>query len=137
MNNSVTAQIRNVPVSAKQCIEIAKYLKKMNTIKAKKILEETMGLKHAIPFKTFNCDMGHRPGIASGRYPQKAASFFLNLIKSAESNAEDNGLNVEQLQITSILANRAPRRPSGGRVRGMAKRAHIQIELTERAGDKQ
>ena len=135
MNHSATAQIRNAPISPKQCIEIAKYLRRMNTTKAKKVLEETIALKHAIPFKTFNRDMGHRPGIAAGRYPQKAAAVFLDLIKSAESNAEDKGLNVEMLQITSLLANRATR-PTGGRIRGVPKRAHLKIELTERAGDK-
>jgi len=137
MSHSASAQIRSAPISPKHCIEIAKYLRRMNTTKAKKILEDTIALKHAIPFKTFNRDMGHRPGIASGRYPQKAAAVFLTLIKSAESNAEDKGLNVENLQITTILANRAPTRPTGGRIRGMPKRAHLQIEVTERAGDKQ
>lgn len=128
---SAKASCQNLPVSTKQCIETCKMLRYKNTLVAKKMLEEVMKFDRAVPFPKFARDVAHRPGIGSGRYPQKAAKELLYLIKSAEANAQSKGLDVNHLKITKILANRAPVPRTGGRFRHGTKRTHLEIELTE------
>jgi large subunit ribosomal protein L22 len=125
------ASTRNVPVSTKHCVEISSHLRYKTTELAKSILEEVVELKRAIPFKKFNKDMGHKPGMAAGRYPKKAAQEVLNLIHSVEANAQFKGLNTSALKIIKILANKASIPATGGRKRTGTKRTHLEIEVKE------
>lgn len=122
---------RDLPVSTKQCVEICSYLRYKRTNEAKKILEEVIGLRKAIPFKKFKMNIGHKAGMAAGRFPQKAAKEMLRLIKSAEANAQFKGLNTANLKITKILANKASIPVTGGRRRTKTKRTHLEIEVKE------
>ena len=130
------AKALNIPVSTKQCVEISNSLRYKRTSFAKMFLEEVIGLKRAVPFKKFNSDMGHKKGMAAGRFPQKAAKEFLKLIKSVEANAQVKGLNTSELKIITILANKASTPVTGGRMRRSTKRAHIEIVVRELPGSK-
>jgi large subunit ribosomal protein L22 len=132
------ASAQNLSVSTKHCVEICRYLRYKSTSQAKKILEEVIKLKKAIPFKRYNRDVGHKPGMAAGRFPRKAAAEVLKLIKSVEANAQFKGLNTSSLKITKILANKAAIPLTGGRQRTGTKRTHLEIEVKEtRAKEKQ
>ncbi|HHE67566.1 MAG TPA: 50S ribosomal protein L22 [Candidatus Parcubacteria bacterium] len=126
------AKANNLSISTKHSVEICRYLRYKDTTTAKKILEETIALKRAIPFKRYNRDVGHKPGIAAGRYPQKAAQEILKLIKTVEANAQFKGLNTSQLKITKILANKASIPLTGSRFRHGTKRTHLEIEVMEK-----
>lgn len=132
-----TAKATNLPLSTKQCIEISNTLRYKNTRYAKKYLEEVAELKRAVPFKRFIRDLGHKPGMAAGRFPQKAAKEFLKLIKSVEANAQAKGLNILNLKISKIMANKASIPVGGGRHRHGTKRTHLEIEVKERKESKQ
>ena len=125
----------NSDISTKQCIEICRCLRYKNTNYAKNLLEDIIALKKPIPFRRFNMDMGHKAGMSAGRFPQKAAKQFLQLVKSVEANAQFKGLNASTLKITKILANKASVPVTGGRHRRSTKRTNIEIEVKE-AGPK-
>ena len=125
------AYAKNVPISTKHSIEISNALRYQNTTYAKKFLEEVMGLKRAVPFRRATKDLGHKPGMSSGRFPQKAAREFLKLIKSAEANAQVKGLDTTNLKIAKILANKASIPMSAGRNRHASKNSHLEVMVKE------
>ncbi len=130
---------RDLPVSTKQAIEICNFIRKMDVSRAMQILEEVQQEKRAIPFKRFTNGLGHRRGkMSSGRYPKKASENILSLLKSAEVNAQQKGLNTANLIITHICANRAAKtiRPGRRRSREM-KKTHIEVVLAESSKKKQ
>lgn len=126
------AKADSLSVSTKHCIELCRYLRYKTITQAKQILEEVITLKKPIPFLRFKRNIGHKPGIAAGRFPQKAAQGVLKLVKSVEANAQFKGLNTSNLKITKILANRASIPLTGGRQRTATKRTHLEIEVIEK-----
>ncbi|MDP3734197.1 MAG: 50S ribosomal protein L22 [Nanoarchaeota archaeon] len=126
-----SAKMTNLPISTKQSIEISRYLRYKNTTFAKKFLGEVALLRKAVPFTRFTQDMGHKAGMAAGRYPQKAAREFLRLIKSVEANAHAKGLNTTNLKIVKLLANKASIPLTGGRIRHGTKRTHLEVMVME------
>lgn len=113
---------QNVPISTKHSIAICAFLKNKRISKAISELEEVLVLRRAIPMKG---EIPHRKGkMMSGRFPKKAASNFLKLLKSLNANANYNKL--EDPIIIEAIANIGAR-PYGkfGRVR--KKRTHIKI----------
>lgn len=130
------ASSKNIPVSTKHSIELSRMLRYKTTTEAKKILGGVSALKTAVPFRRFKHNVGHKAGMASGRFPQKAAREFLKLVESVEANAHFKGLNTTNLKIVKILANRAPIPFTGGRFRRGTKRTHLEIEVKEKAAAK-
>lgn len=126
------ARATNLNVSTKHCIEISRFLRYKNTGFAKTFLGRVIALKEPVPFRRFRHNVGHKPGMAAGRYPQKAAKEFLKLIKSVEANAQVKGLNTANLKITKLVANKASIPLTGGRQRRGTKRSHLEIEVEER-----
>lgn len=134
MINETQAKVhgKDLSISTKQSIEIANFIRGKNIEKAKNELKKVIEKKLAIPFKRYNRDMGHKKGnIAAGRYPQKAAKEFLNLLNSLESNAQNKGLSTN-LVIKIIIPNKASRPWHYGRRRRIKmKRTHIEIIAEE------
>jgi large subunit ribosomal protein L22 len=128
----VTAIGRSLPISTKQSVEICGFLRGKTSERGKKILEQVIEMKVAVPYKKFMHGVGHKPGkIAAGRYPIKASSHILTVLKSAESNAEQKGLSSPYI-IKEILANQASRSWHFGRHRRRkTKRTHVEITLQE------
>lgn len=126
------AKALNLPVSTKHCIEICSSLRYKDVSYAKQFLEEVVEQKRPVPFKRFVMNTGHKKGMSTGRYPTKAASEILKLLKSVEANAHFKGLNTSSLKITKMVANRAPNPYSGGRHRTGTKRTHVEVEVKER-----
>jgi large subunit ribosomal protein L22 len=128
---------KSLPISFKQAIEICNFLRNKRLSFAKESLQEVIEHKKAIPMKRFNKNVGHKKGISSGRYPEKASSEILNLIFSVESNAQFNGLNTSRLVISHIVANKGSKAVHYGRKRRrQAKRTNLEIIVEERAEKK-
>ncbi|MBD3310430.1 50S ribosomal protein L22 [Candidatus Woesearchaeota archaeon] len=126
-----------LPISTKQSIEICNHIRNKNVESAKKILQDAIEKKKAIPFRRFNNDVGHKPGMAAGRYPVKACSRILELVNTAEANAQFKGLNTSLLTITHINAQNASRPWRYGRQRRrQSKRCHIEIVVQEMPEEK-
>ena len=125
---------RDLSISKKQSVEICKWLRHKPLLKAKKMLEEVIAMKQAVPMTRFNWNVGHRPGIGPGRYPKKSAAAILGILKSAEANAQTKGLNTGNLHIVHINAQKATTPIHYGRQRGTKmKRTHIELVLQEMA----
>lgn len=93
-------------ISPKHAVEICRELKHRPLKSAKSILQDVIALKRAIPMRRYNHDVPHRPGIGPGRYPKRAATELLRLLKDAESNAEYKGLDAERLVVAHMAARR-------------------------------
>lgn len=128
-----TAKGYNLPLSRKVCIELANFIRGKDIEKVKKLLDGVLKKTTAVPFKRFNKDRGHKKGIGPGRYPEKATNYVLKLIKSAEANAQNKGLNTSNLVLSSIVVNKGSTQWRYGRQRRrQMKRAHVEVTLTEK-----
>ena len=104
---TVKASGRELKISPKHAIEVCRTIKGMRLGKAKRFLEQVMEKKQPVPFRRFTKKLGHRHGMHKamvGKYPVKAAAEILNVLESAEGNAEFKGLDVERLRIRHVSA---------------------------------
>lgn len=122
----------SLPISMKQSREICEFIKHENVQKVKTLLGKVQELELAVPYTRFNKNVGHKPGMAAGRYPVKAATEIRKLVENAEANAQFKGLNVNNLVIVHACAKLAPRPFRFGRQRGRKmRRAHVEIIVKE------
>merc|ERR1711860_113575 len=130
-------------VHFKNTHETAQAIKHMHIRKATRYLKDVLEKKQIIPFRRFSGGVGRKAqakahGCSQGRWPVKSATFLLQLLKNAESNADCKGLDVDSLVIDHIQVNRAPymrRRTyhAHGRINPyMSSPCHIEMILTER-----
>lgn len=123
---------QNSSVSFKQSIEIANAVRGKPLRNAYSLLETVLDMKVAIPFRRYTDGVGHRKGMGSGRYPLKTSAEFVRLLKSAESNAKNLGMDHNKLVIKTVVINKAAQQMHQGRNYGRKmKRCHIYIELEE------
>lgn len=129
---------RNLDISKKHSVEIGKFIRYRDLSKAKSLLENVILKKVAVPFTKYNRDVGHKKGkIAAGRYPVKAATKILGLLNSAESNAEDKGLDVDNLFVSEFISNKGNGAMHHGRKGSREmKRTHVYIALEEKEEEK-
>lgn len=130
---------RDVVISTKNSVEIAKMIKGMTIEKAKARLQEVIDMKKAVPYTRFNDHVAHRKGIGGpGRFPQKTAAEILKILESAEVNAQFKGLDTNSMTINHICAHKAARPWKHGRQgRRKAKRTHFEIILAENQIEKE
>ena len=125
-----------LPVSFKQSVEICNFIRNKKVSSAKKLLQEVVEKKRAVPFKRFDFDLGHKRKIGPGRYPENASKEIIRLIESVESNAQFKGLNTSNLVITHINAHKASKAWHYGRKsRRKMKRTNIEIFVQEKKED--
>ena len=75
---------------------------------AKQYLRDVAAKKKAIPYRRFNKKLPHRHGLVktfAGRYPVKTSEHILDVLESAQSNAENKGLDVDRLRIMHASAS--------------------------------
>jgi large subunit ribosomal protein L22 len=130
MDARAHAVVRDAPMSYKIAAMIGQRIKGMPAEKALRFLDDVQTKTQAVPYTRFNDSVGHRPGVGPGRYPQKAAKVFVSVLKNAVANAEDKGLGKEVFveYVVGQQGNRNWRPGASGRKK--AKRAHIEIVVT-------
>jgi large subunit ribosomal protein L22 len=140
---TVKASGREVRVSHKHAREVCKTVKGMTLTKAKEYLMDVMEKKKAVPFRRYRKKAGHRRGLEkafAGRYPIKAAERILKVLKGAEANAENKGLDVDNLRIIHAAAypgmkvKRYTPRAHGRASPKYETMSHIEIVLGEKSG---
>ena len=137
-DNTSRAIGTSLQISFKQSIEICNFIRNKDVGYAKNVLNRAIEKKAAIPFRRFNDNMGHKKGIAAGRYPGKASKEILGLISLVEANAQFKGMNSSNLVIAHISANKAATVMHYGRKSGRkAKRTNIEIVVKEKPGKKE
>ena len=123
-----------LPISVKQSVEICRFIEHKNVTQAKKILQDVIEQKKAIPFKRYTFDLGHKKKIGPGRYPEKASKEIIKLIETVEANAQFKGLNTSNLVIAHISAHKAGKTWHYGRQsRRRMKRTNIEIIVEEKS----
>lgn len=133
--NMVKAYGRGLNVSPKQGYEICKYLKGRSLVQSKGLLKQAIDMKKPIPFTRFTNGLGHKPGIAAGRFHPKACALILKLLNSAEANAKNKGLNTSDLKIIHLSAQTAAKSWHYGRKkRSIFKNLNIEVVLSEVKG---
>lgn len=108
-DRSVKCAGRELKISPKAATEICRAIKGMKIEEARKLLEEVIGLKRAIPYKRYKKEVPHRrlqERWYAGRYPVKAAERILRLLEELEANAEYKGLDLEKLRIVHAASQR-------------------------------
>lgn len=135
---------RALKISPKHAVEICSAIRGMYLEEAQGYLEEVIEMTRPVPFKRHNKKVGHKRGLEgwpTGRYPVKASTQILEVLKNAEANAEYKGLDTENLKIVHISSHR------GYVIKGWTARAfgraspfntpttHVQIVLGEAETD--
>ena len=105
-DTSAKAIGKEMPISPKFTREICGMVRGMKVNKAIDTLEGVIALETPVPLKRYNKRVSHKQGVGPGRYPKKAATAVLGVIKSAVANAEYKGLNVDDMVIRTISASR-------------------------------
>lgn len=124
----------SLPVSYKHSVEICAYVRGKNVETAKKLLDDAIQLKKAVPFRRFVRDVGHRKAMGSGRFPKKASAEIKKIIESAQKNAQFKGLSTTNLRIAHICAKQGESGWRYGRhMRRRVKRSHVEVILEETA----
>jgi large subunit ribosomal protein L22 len=127
---------RALPISRKQAVLVCNFIRYKNLQKAKQMLEDVAEMKIAVPYTRFGHGVAHKPGIGPGRYPVRTAVEILDLLKSAEANAQLKGLNTSNLIIGDLRVNRASVAWHYGRHRRIRmKRCNVDVILTEKKND--
>ncbi len=139
--NQVKASARDLRVSFKEMVELVRELRGKSLEDARRMLEDVISLRRPVPFKRYKKGVGHRrqlQGWKAGRYPVKAAKLVMKLLKSAEANAEQKGLDTERLFIRHIAAQQGPKlrrffpRAFGRATPKIEQLVHVEVVLEER-----
>jgi large subunit ribosomal protein L22 len=133
--NMAKASIRNINISPKHVVEIANYIRGRPLAQAKMLLQQSIDMKRAIPLKIYTDGPGHKPGMSSGRYMVNACKELLEALNTVEANAKNKGLNVSDLRLTNIVAQKAGKQWHYGRKkRSIFKNTHVELGVEEIKG---
>ena len=108
-DRTALASGRNIRVSPKQCREVCKTIKGLMVDKAIELLESVIEEKTWIPYRRHNKKRGHHSGMktwAAGGHPVRASQEILKVLKNAESNADNKGLDIDRLRIMHAATHR-------------------------------
>jgi len=141
---SCKASGSHLRVHFKNTRETAMAIKGYGLKKAQKYLKDVIAHKDTIPFRRFHGGVGRNSqakkyGVTQARWPEKSCRYLLDLLANAESNAEVQGLDVENLVISHIQVNQAPHmRRRTYRAHGrigpyMSSPCHIELILSAKA----
>jgi large subunit ribosomal protein L22 len=114
------AMLRERQISLKHSKAIAREIKGMQAGDAVEFLEGVVEGEQVVPFRQHNSGVGHRSNIDgwdAGRFPEKAAGAFLDLLENAIGNADNQGFDAESMEIMHVAPHKV------GESRGRKPRA--------------
>jgi large subunit ribosomal protein L22 len=132
------ARGQELPMSPKKTYEVLNAIRGLDLDKARKVLEDAIALKRAIPFRRYNQETAHKRGVGPGRYPKKVCQALIGILANAESNAEFQGLDTDRLFIKVAASSRGRiQKANMPRAQGRAtawneQTTHVEIVLGER-----
>ena len=94
---------RELQISWKKSMELARRLRGKTVTQARDYLERVAALKQAVPMKTYHRWVAHKRGMGPARYPVKAAKEFLRVLESAVANAEFTGKEDPDAMIVRVI----------------------------------
>ncbi|MEM2932722.1 MAG: uL22 family ribosomal protein [Candidatus Pacearchaeota archaeon] len=132
----VIAKAFDLPISKKAAVAICKVIKGKSPFSAIQLMEKVIAKKVAIPLlgEVGHRKRGHRISkLMSGRYPEKAARYFIKLLRQAIANARQANFDDEKMFISLAKANKGSTQFRPGRFYGRRfKRTHVYLEIREK-----
>jgi len=133
----------NLRVHFKNTRETAMAIKGLSLKRAQNYLRDVINHRDAVPFRVFTGGIGHcaqakRHKHPCARWPEKSCRYLLDILQNAESNAEIQGIEIDQLYVYHIQVNRAPklrrrRYRAHGRINPyMSSPCHIELVLSQK-----
>lgn len=103
----VRARGVDLPISLKDSVVVCNFLQGMNLNEAKDYLKLVIDKKKAIPYKYYMRNVSHQKGMGPARYPVKVSQYILTVLANLEANAENQDLDLDSIQLISVLAKKA------------------------------
>ena len=126
-----TLNVKDLGISTKKSVEVCNLIRNKTIEQAKKSLQNVIDMKKAVPYKRYNTNTPHKPGMMAGRYPVKTCEVILDMLKSIEHNAHNQGLT-SKLVIAHISASKGSLQWHYGRKRRRKmKRTNLKIIVKE------
>lgn len=99
---------RNMRCSPKHCREICNAIRGLMLDKAIELLENVIEEKAWIPYRRHKGKRGHHAGVkwAAGGHPVKASQYILKVLRNAEANADNKGLDIDRLRVIHAATSR-------------------------------
>lgn len=140
--SAVKARGSDLRVHFKNTHETGAAIRGMTLSRAQRYLQNVIEKKEIVPFRRFKIGVKGKPQcnnwkVPVGRWPKKSAQFLLGLLKNAESNAELQGIDTENLIVEHVQVNKAIRGRrrtfrAHGRINAyMSQPCHVEMFLTE------
>jgi large subunit ribosomal protein L22 len=107
-------------ISPKHALEVCRAIKGKKVEDAETYLEDVLKMKVAVPFKHYKRKVGHRRGLNkwyAGRYPVRAPSAILKLLRDAKGSAGYKGLDPEVMRVWRVATKK------GRTIQGIMPRA--------------
>jgi len=101
-DRTAKASGRNMRCSPKHCREICNEIRGMMLDKAMDLLNEVIKEKAWIPYRRHKKKRAHHSGMKkwhTGGHPVKASRHILKVLRNAEANADNKGLDIDRLKI--------------------------------------
>ena len=109
MEKMARAYGRELQISWKKAVELARAIRGKTVEEARDYLEKVAALKQAVPFKRYKRWVAHKPGLGPARYPVRAAKSFLRVLESAVANAEFTGKeDPDSMTLKVVNAHKGP-----------------------------
>ncbi|MFB6162858.1 MAG: 50S ribosomal protein L22 [Halococcoides sp.] len=108
-DRTAKAMLRERQISHKHSKAIAREINGQSAGDALDYLDAVIEGEQSVPFKSHNSGVGHRSdvdGWDAGRYPEKAAEAFVDLIENAVGNADHQGFDGESMAIAHVAAHK-------------------------------
>jgi len=117
------AMLRERQISLKHSKAIAREVKGRRAGDAVSYLERVRDGEQSVPMRQHNAGAGHRDDIDgwdAGRYPEKAADAFLDLLRNVIGNADHQGFEGRQMEISHVAPHKVNEQP-GRKPRAMGR----------------
>ncbi len=108
-DTTAKAMLRERQISLKHSKAIAREIKGMQAGDAVEYLEGVVNEEEVVPFRQHNSGVGHKKNIDgwdAGRFPEKAANAFLDLLQNAIGNADHQGFDAESMEIVHVAPHK-------------------------------
>ncbi len=103
------AMLRERQVSLKHSKAIAREIKGTTAGDAREYLEAIVEGEQVVPVKQHNAGVGHKSNVEgwdAGRFPEKPAGAFLDLLENAIGNADHQGFDGESMEIMHVAPHK-------------------------------
>ena len=108
-DTTAKAMLRERQMSLRHSKALAREIKGTTAGDAVDYLEAVVEGEQVVPVKQHNAGVGHKSGVDgwdAGRYPEKPAGAFLDLLENAISNADHQGFDGESMEIMHVAAHK-------------------------------